>query len=82
VLAFSAVNLAYAAIVIRLASAGRLGEAVPTSIARCLVVDGLDLTSPLVLGYSLAIALARSLSSSSQTSRALSCGSRPLALSA
>lgn len=57
-LAFSAVNLAYAAIVIRLASAGRLGEAVPTSIARCLVVDGLDLTSPLVLGYNLAIALA------------------------
>jgi hypothetical protein len=58
VLAFSAVNLAYAAIVIRLAAAGRLSEAVPASIARRLVVDGLDLTSPLVLGYNLAIALA------------------------
>ncbi len=57
-LAFSAVNLAYAAVVIRLAADGRLGEAVPASIARRLVVDGLDFTSPLVLGYNLALALA------------------------
>lgn len=57
-LGFSAVNLAYTAIVMRLAVAGRLGEAVPASIARRHVVGGLDLTSPLVLGSNLVIALA------------------------
>ena len=57
-LGFSAVNLAYTAIVTRLAAAGRLGEAVPASIARRRVIEGLDLTSPLVLGYNLVIALA------------------------
>jgi hypothetical protein len=58
VLAFSAVNLTYAAVVLRLTAAGRLGEAVPVSIAQRLVIDGFDLMSPLVLGYNLAIALA------------------------
>ena len=57
-LAFSVVNLAYAAVAIRLAAAGRLAEAVPASIARRFVVGGLDLTSPVVLGYNLAVGLA------------------------
>lgn len=57
-LAFSAVNLAYTAVVLRLATAGRLAEAVPASISRRFAVGGLDLTPPVVLGYNLAIGLA------------------------
>lgn len=51
-------NLVYASMVIRLGAAGRLSEVVPAAVAKRLVIHGLDLTSLLVLGYNLAIALA------------------------